>query len=63
MKKLSILLGLLIIASAAFAQTGKRNSAFAALQAGKLTKAKESIDACIVHKKTENDAKTVVAHP
>ena len=58
MKKLSILLGLLIIASAAFAQTGKRNSAFAALQAGKLTKAKESIDACIVHKKTENDAKT-----
>lgn len=59
MKRLSfLLLGLLIIVSSSFAQTGKRNSAFAALQAGKLTKAKEAIDVAIMHKKTENDAKT-----
>lgn len=59
MKRLSILIiGLLIIVSSSFAQTGKRNSAFSALQAGKLTKAKESIDLAILHKKTINDAKT-----
>jgi tetratricopeptide (TPR) repeat protein len=60
MKKVIVLISLLIIFTSAFAQRGKVNSAYTNLQGGKLTKAKELIDAASVHKKTKDNPKTWV---
>lgn len=49
-----------MIFSLAFAQKGKVNSAYSNLQSGKLTKAKDLIDAATVHNKTKDLAKTWV---
>jgi len=59
MKKITILLVLLFsISLITNAQNGKRNSAKANMDAGKLEKAKELIDLAVAHDKTKDDAKT-----
>ncbi len=60
MKKVTVLISFLMIFSFAFAQKGKVNSAYSNLQSGKLTKAKDLIDAASVHNKTKDLAKTWV---
>ncbi len=59
MKKLLILLGLsLLISVGSYAQKNKRTSAYMYNKNNQYAKAKEAIDAAIVHQKTEKDAKT-----
>ena len=61
MKKITILLVLLFsISLITNAQNGKRNSAKANMDAGKLEKAKELIDLAVAHDKTKDDAKNMV---
>jgi tetratricopeptide (TPR) repeat protein len=58
MKKLSIIASLFLITSIAFAQNPKVVNAFMFLNNGQLDKAKENIDAAVVHQQTANQAKT-----
>ena len=59
MKKIAILLGLSLIISVSMqAQKNKRTSAFMYNRNGEYKKAKEAIDAAVLHEKTIHDAKT-----
>jgi tetratricopeptide (TPR) repeat protein len=58
MKKLSIIASLFFISSIAFAQNPKVVNAFMFLNNGQIDKAKENIDAAVVHQQTANQAKT-----
>ena len=60
MKKLTVLLSLILIVSASFAQKGKVKSAYSNFLEGKYTKAKELIDAATVHSKSKDEVLTWV---
>lgn len=58
MKKIVVILSLVLFASSMFAQNSKVVSAFNYHRDGRLDKAKEMIDAAVVHNQTANQAKT-----
>ncbi len=58
MKKLCVLTGLILFAFAVFSQNNKVVNAYNYLRNGQLDKAKENIDAAILHPQTANQAKT-----